>query len=221
MGNHSALILLVIYIIIKTDLWNMNKYYKYKNGPGVTLIELVFVLAIFSIIIAITVSIFISIIQQQKKILVEQELLNQINYVVEYIGRQSRMAILDTTGSCLGNSFMTYNYLLTHYDASTSFYQGIKFISDDNNCYEFFIDTDGILKEIKNASTSQNILSDKFKIKYARFIINGDKTLQGAPQNNSVQPRITFLLNIQIQTSAGLKEEIFQTTISQRYLKQF
>lgn len=186
------------------------------DQKGATLIELTVVLAVFFIIISATIGIFISIIQQQKKILSEQELLNQVNYAMENISRQSRTAVADSTGSCLGSSFINYYYLLTHYDSGAGFYNGIKFISYDNNCHEFFLDTDGVLKEIKNAGSPQNILSDKFEIKYARFIINGDKSLQGASQNSPISPRITFSLDIQMQELAGQKEEVFQTTIARR-----
>lgn len=199
----------------------MKKHYRNRYNSGVTLLELVFVLAVFSIIIIVMVSIFVSIIQQQKRTLGEQEMLNQISYIMEYIGRQGRMAILGSTGGCLGGSFVNHYYALTHYNVSTGFYQGLKFISSDNNCYEFFLDTDGALKEIKNGGAAQNIVSSTVGIAYARFVINGDKTLQGAIQNNAAQPRITFSFLLRMQRPEGQKEEIFQTTISQRNLKQF
>ena len=195
--------------------------FSFKKGEGFTLIELVIVLAIFFIIVSVTVSIFVSVTGQQKKILTEQELLNQVNYIVEYMSRQGRMAKLDSSGSCLGNSFINYYYRLTRYEAMSGFYQGIKFISSDNNCYEFFLGTDGVLKEIKNGAPAQILLSNKFKVNYARFIINGNKTLQGAMQNNLIQPRITMSLNVKLQISPLEREKIFQTTISQRNLNQF
>lgn len=188
----------------------------FKENKGVTLIELVVVLAVFMLIIGVTVSIFISIIQRQKSILGEQELLNQMSYVIEYMSRPIRTAQKDTTGSCLPSS--GYIYFLTHYDSVAGSYGGIKFITKDNVCQEFFLTDNGILKEIKNGQAPQNILSGKFKIKYVRFIINGNKSLNSASQINSVQPRITMALDIQTQTSLGQREKIIQTTTSNENL---
>lgn len=184
----------------------------FMKQKGVTLIELVVVLAVFMLIMGVTISIFISILQRQKSILGEQELLNQMSYAIEYMSRPIRTAQKDTTGSCLPSS--GYIYFLTHYDSVAGSYGGIKFITKDNVCQEFFLTDNGILKEIKNGQASQNILSRKFKIKYVRFIINGNKSLKIASQNDSVQPRITMVLDVQTPTDSGQQEKIIQTTIS-------
>jgi len=197
---------------------NQKSKIKNQKSGGVTLIELVVVLAIFMIVMVITVSIFISMAERQKNILEEQEILNQTSYVAEYMSRTIRTAKIDEVGKCLSNNFIGYNYLLTHYNLSEGFYQGIEFISGDDVCLEFFLDSDGVLKEVKNKNTPQSILSSKFTIKYLRFIINGDKTLQGTSKNDLVQPRITMILDIITQETGGQKERIFQTTVSQRNL---
>lgn len=193
-----------------------NKKIKNQKSSGVTIIELIVVLAIFLIIMSATVSIFLSIIQHQKRILIDQESLNQISYATEYISRSIRDSVVDETGSCIESSGNIY--LLTHYNSLDGFYEGIKFISKDNTCQEFFLDIDGILKEVKDSQPWQNIISSKFNIKYVRFILNGDKTLSSASENNTIQPRVTMVLNIEIQTDSGLQEKIIQTTISNRNL---
>jgi len=192
----------------------MNNTRKKRDvlSRGVTLVELIVVLAVFVFIILVTVSIFTSIIRDQRGILTEQELLNQTSYVTEYMSRTIRAAIKDTTGNCLSSSGDIY--LLTYYDLASGFYNGIKFITENNICQEFFLDTDGVLKEMKNGGSSQNILSDKFEIKYVRFIINGDKSLDVASESDSIQPRVTFAINVKVQTPLGQKEKITQTTAS-------
>ena len=196
-----------------------SKYF--FNSSGVTIIELIVTLTVFFIILSVVFTIFISVTREQKSILGNQEFLNQINYVAESISRQAKFVIADSTGSCLGINFINYYYLLTSYDSQSGFYQGIKFIANDNNCYEFFLDSDGIFKQKQNNGSVQNIFSDKFKIKYVRFIINGDKTIQGFSQGDLLRPRITFSLNIETQTSLGQKEKIFQTTILRRDSEEF
>jgi len=181
---------------------NQKSKIKNQKSTGVTLIELVVVLAIFMITISVTLSIFLSTIKQQKGILTEQELLNQTSYITEYMSRTMRAAIKDTIGSCIVNPMPGKGiYTLTHYDSMTGFYNGIKFLTENNICQEFFRDTDGFIKEIKNGQTPQKILSSKFNVKYLRFIINGNKNINIAFDQDSKQPRITFVLDITTQLS--------------------
>ncbi len=190
---------------------------------GFSVIELVFVLAIFLIIVGVTVDIFISMVQHQRRILAEQELLNQTSYVMEYMSKALRMAVKDTTGSCLG--IIGFNdktpvYSLTHCPIDPlKACNGVKFInqSDNNACEEFFL-LGGKLQQIKNNSPAQNILSDKFKIKYARFVVDGNQTLRFAAYGDLVQPIITILLDIQNPSVLNQQEKIIQTTVSQRNL---
>lgn len=194
-----------------------------KNQEGFTLMEIVVVLALFLIITGVTIDLFVSIVQQQKRVLSEQELLNQTSYITEYISRALKMAIKDPSGSCLGQTGNVY--VLTHCPNGTfEACNGVKFInaSDSNACEEIFLDTTNptipVLKEIKNGASAQNILSDKFNVQYARFVINGDKTLHLATDTNTVQPRITLLFDVRIQSSGIWHEKIIQTTASSRNL---
>ena len=200
---------------------NNKEKSKREIKSGFTIIELIIVLAVFFVVIGGAVGIFISMIQQQRKVLSEQELLNQTTYIEEYMSRLIRAVAIDPTGSCLGSNgvnYPGYYYLLTHYDSALGFYQGIKFISNANVCEEFFLDTDGVLKEIKDSGMPQNILSSRFTIDHARFVINGDKNLIGASNNDLIQPRVTILLDIQNQIDGAQQEKIIQTTVSQRKL---
>ncbi len=191
-----------------------------KNG--FTIIELVVVLALFMLIISVTVSIFVSIVQHQKKILGQQELLSQVSYVEEYMSRAIRSAVKDSGGDCLFDnetSYPGYIYLLTRYNSESSMYEGIKFISKDNICQEFLLDSeDNLMKEIKDGGTPSNLLSSRFEIGYVRFIINGDKTVYGASETDAIQPRISMTLQIKAHPLLNLKDQLFQTTISQRNL---
>lgn len=210
-----------------------------KKNKGFTLIELIVVMAVFLIIIATAVGIFISIVQHQRRIMSEQELLNQISYVVEYMSKALRMAKKDEIGTCLideqGNT--GYIYLLTKPDTSSGFYRGVKFInqSDNDACQEFFIeyidDTKPelgfALKEIKKYSSADPddsiaLTSDKVKINSIKFGINGSEGgiwggVAGASENDDSQPRITISLDVQIKGDNQPVKKI-QTTVSQRNL---
>ncbi len=189
---------------------------------GFTIIELVVVLAVFLIIIGVVADIFISMVASERRILAEQELLNQTSFAIEYMSKAIRMATKDTSGNCLGQ--IGYIYLLTHCDVD-NICHGIKFINQTsgNTCQEFFLDstTDPekpTLKEIKGNGTAKNILSDSFEIKYGKFIINGDDTLGFALSEDLIQPRVTVLLDVKTQLVGRQQEKIIQTTVSQRNL---
>ena len=210
-------LLIVNYFRQRRNWLNVKCQMSNVGERGFSLLELVIVLAIFMVAITTAVSIFASIVSQQRRILDEEELLSQASYALEYMSRAIRAAVKDDTGSCLGDSNIGYNYVLTNYDSASGFYEGIKFInqSNSNACQEFFIDLDGALKEIKNAGSAQSILSNAYNIKYGRFILN--KNVQGSSPDDLVQPRVTILLNIQTKAQ-NPQEKIIQTTISQRNL---
>lgn len=196
---------------------------------GYSLIELVVVLAIFSVLAGVTVDIFISIVKNQKRILEEQELLDQTSYAMQYMSNALRAAAKDTSGSCLNAPGDIYE--LTHCPVSCTTPQpcpcnGIKFINslDSNVCDEIFLDTsvsitNPPLRESKDYASPLNLLSSKLKLKYGSFVINGDKTLHVASFSDLVQPRVTMLLDV--LTALNQSEKIFQTTVSQRNFNGF
>ncbi|OGZ66398.1 MAG: hypothetical protein A3C50_02660 [Candidatus Staskawiczbacteria bacterium RIFCSPHIGHO2_02_FULL_43_16] len=191
----------------------------YNSSKGFTLLELVVVLGLFMLIMGVTVSMFISIIQHQKRILSQQEMLNQASYVQEYIARSLRTAAVDTAGTCLVQdavAYKGYTYLLTRFDAPTGFFQGIQFISGEGVCQEFFLDSDGTFKETKNGGAPQNLISGKFKLQHARFVINGNKNTWATLVGGAVWPRVTLSLAIKDSSYEKSREIVIQTTISKR-----
>ena len=193
-----------------------------QNSGGFTLVELVVVLALFMLIISATVSIFITVVQHQKRILSQQEMLNQVSYAKEYMSRSMRSAVRDYAGNCLNDGQSTHPgsvYLLTHYNAIAGLYQGIKYITKDNVCQEFFLDTDdGTLKEKQDALEALSITSDAFTINSLAFIINGDASLALASSTDGRQPRVSILLRVKALPFLSLQDQVFQTTVSQRNL---
>ena len=184
-----------------------------KLFKGFTLIELVVVMAVFLFIIGAAIGILLSIFQNQKRVLAEQQYVNQISYVEEYMSKALRMANTDTTGSCLGSNNVGYIYLL---DArgDVNLYKGIKFInaSDNNACEEFYFNS-GIIYEQKGSNSAVALTSADLQFDTSnpiRFSINGkdgsiigqgcinnSKTC-GATNADSIQPRVTITMNILI-----------------------
>jgi type II secretory pathway pseudopilin PulG len=186
-----------------------------KLSKGFTLIELIVVMAVFIFVITASISIFLSIIQSQRKVLVKQQVFNQISYIEEYVSKALRMAKTDLDGGCLGEANKGYVYLLTGPDAVSGLYTGIKFINqtDNNACQEFFLDYTNpdqpILKERKNGSNAVALSSNNLHINYISFGINEtDGSIASSPKPNDIfagasnieriQPRVTMLMSFAI-----------------------
>ncbi len=206
----------------------MHKDFRFiKSKLGFTLIELLVSISVLVIVSGISVSIFISVIQGQKKIFSDQEAYGQLGYVLEYIGKPLRMAGKDISnaGDCL--EAPGRNYLLTRYNEDLGFYTGIKFInqSDNNSCQEFYLDVDelnnlGTIKAIKDGQDPISLTSDKIDIESLGFIINGNienVILNYSSEDDEIQPRVTILIRALLVSNPNDIIKL-QTTISQRNL---
>jgi len=213
---------------------------KNKFLTGFTIIELVVVMAVFLFIIGAAISIFISIIQHQKRVLAEQELIDQLSYGLEHMSkalRTARAAVTPSDIKCMGEDNAGYIYLLRHYDKATSLYKGIRFINQsdvdpDGNpiCEEFFFDeSSGKIKEIKNDKEATDLTSSKLEIEYVKFAINGsDGTSTGCPNEEQCgaakqdpepnQPRVTIIIKAKTALDGQEPMRTFQTTVSERNL---
>jgi len=198
-----------------------------KTFKGFTLIELIVVMAVFLFIIGAAIGIFISIVQNQKRVLSETQLLNQISYVEEYMSKALRMA-KTAEDSCI---LPGYVYLLTQYDTNLQAFRGIRFLNPSYTptvCQEFFLDGSGtasnpyVLKEIKNGGASVALTPTNLQFDTAkpiRFAINGSDGSASIPGSSSCsissqcgasnaddfQPRVTILLNVAIPGASNGK----------------
>jgi len=176
---------------------------KINQKKGFTLVELLVAMAVFSIIGAVIVGIFVSGIQAQKKALVAQELSSQVSYVIEYMGRAIRMAQKDSDGTCVSADHNYYTIL----DGTS-----IKFKNYEGVCQKFYSDGNGNLKEDKGigaliitSSLTSGITVNSFKVSIA-----GD----GIELVTQKQSRVTISLGV---SKTGVSAKV-QTAISQRNL---
>jgi prepilin-type N-terminal cleavage/methylation domain-containing protein len=174
------------------------------RGKGLTIIEMLVAVTMFSIAVGAISGIFISGIRTQRRVLATQELLDQTSYVLEYMGRALRMAKKDLTGTCItttGN-----NYELTA--------EGITFIdhTEDSNCTEFILDGVQIKKRI--GVDTWDLTSSALQVNFLRF------NLSGEPQTDNLQPIVTIFLDVSgRETGFGGRPRIqIQTSVSQRNL---
>ena len=114
---------------------------------GFTIVELLVSVLIFSMVTLIAVGIFTFTLRFQKQSLAEQDIIGQVSYTMEYLGRAVRMARKDPSGACLTGSGPNFNY------ETNPNSDRIRFLNYRNICQEFFLD--GVqLKERKSSDSS-------------------------------------------------------------------
>jgi len=171
-----------------------------------TLIELLVVIGLISLVSGSVIGVYLGGIRTQRKILETQEVLSEINYALEYMGRAIRMAKKDdiliggNPANCCVASKVNYCQTST---------EGILFRNSRNECQKFYLSENAIWEEIGGTSTLPLTSTSSMKITSLKFNITG------APQGDGLQPRVTIF--IEAETKGGKKIR-FQTTISQRDL---
>jgi prepilin-type N-terminal cleavage/methylation domain-containing protein len=185
------------------------------NKKGVTLIEILVAVALFSITVGAILGLFISGIQTQRRILVTRELLDQTSYVLEYMGRYLRMAKKDLTGKCLGTAGTNYKIF---YDVLNN-PSIIRFLNYQGFCQQFRLEGNEIKVLQSSDATEANLVpvapltSASLRINSLKFYLSGD-----AP-GDILQPMVTIFLEIQGGGIAATQPKIqIQTSISQRNL---
>ena len=185
-----------------------------NNKKGFTLVEILVVLAIFSIMLTAITSLFISGIKVQQNSIAQEQLIDQVNYAVDYMGRAIMMAKKDKDNSCQTKDD---NYSP---NSGPSTYLGfVNQIDGASKCVVFWLDNGRIYKEnVKSADRSVAsglpLTSDNIKITTLRFYITGDAG------NSGVQPKVTILIEAESKSGSPVQKIKVQTTISSRDLNK-
>ena len=179
---------------------------------GFTLVELLVAVAVFSIIGGIASEVLVSGLRAQRKSLAYQELLDESSYLMEYMSRSLRMAKKDLSGTCLTTAGPKYNY------ETNGSRDRIRFLNYQNICQEFFLDgnqlkeresTDDTADNPQFVQTSSPLTSGNLQVNLFQI----DPFYGGWSQDDNLQPKVTFSLEIQGKEQAKIK---IQTTVSQR-----
>lgn len=175
---------------------------------GFSLTELLVSMGIFILVFEVIIGILIFNIQMQRRLLIEQEMVSELSFTLEYISRALRLAIKeDGSFNCLP---MNANY--SYFGAGSS---GIQFINhlQGDDCQRFFLE-DGILKYSKGVGSAGG---KTFPLTSPGFVITALKfQLLGQTSGDNFQPRATIVLRA--AHSELPMPIILQTTVSQRRL---
>lgn len=169
---------------------------------GFTLIELLVSFTIFSLVFGAGMNLLFSGIAHQRRGLAVQELLTQTSFFTEHANRALRQARREEGSGCL--SARGLNYEITRGS------NGIKFLNQEYQCQEFFLQEGRIVEGINGREaylTSNDMEITAFRV-----------ALVGQSGDDDLQPRVTFALAAKVE---GAKPEEradiqLQTTVSQR-----
>lgn len=185
---------------------------KQNHSAGFTLVELLVVIATFVVITITAVDLFVLMISHQRRILAEQELLNQTSYVTEYMSRALRMATKATDTACISTIGKNYEITTTG--------MGIKFINASNIdslgkpiCQEFRLEG-GRIQEIKNSGVAVPLTSGTIEIQKFNIKLYGDTA------GDKEQPRVAIAIDVKRQTKDFQLDKQMQVTVSQRNLDE-
>ena len=182
------------------------KAYNLKPNYGFTLLETTIAMGIFAVVISVTLGAFILSIQTQRVVLAEKAVSENINFALEFMSRQIRVARRDGAGVCIS--------LDDTLEVSGS---QISFINGANDCVRFFLSGNTIVYENITTGSGTIPLTDSSVIR----IVGLSFFIQGERSGDSGQPRATIVLRAsgagQSLEAQGVTFNI-QTTVSTRAL---
>jgi len=173
-----------------------------NKQQGVTLLEIMIAISVFSILIVAAIGLFSSLIKNQKELLDRAYVLNTLSYSTEYMAKSLRMAQKDIVGNCIGKN---ENFVLQGE-------AGIKFLNYNNECQEFWLEGGGI--KVRKLNFTHNLTPSNINVEGLSFVLLGES------QADYSQPKVSFAIKARPATSTAPLFFI-QTTVSQRILDVF
>jgi len=96
-----------------------NKNYKYSINKGFTLLEMIFALGLFSLVITMVMGVFVKSSQIQRKVIELHTVQREGSYMIEMMSREMRTATaIDETQACNND----YNIKFTNYEGNPTEY---------------------------------------------------------------------------------------------------
>ncbi|MDD4358479.1 MAG: prepilin-type N-terminal cleavage/methylation domain-containing protein [Candidatus Pacebacteria bacterium] len=186
------------------------------NNKGFTLIEALVSISIF-IAISVTLAQVITVsIQNQIKVISEQNMFDQAVFALDQMEKELRMAKKDTDGICVvpGTNYGRNN------SSSTIKFKIYDQASADYRCREFSLnDNSNSVRQRTSTNSSPLIWGDYIDLTSSSVYVQSlSFTVNGDNDSDNEQPKVTINLKMKsgvIDDSEGVE---LQTTISQRRL---
>lgn len=185
---------------------------KFNNEKGISLIELVTAVAIFSLVMITVSGTFINAMKAQKTIIAKQSVAGNARYVMEFIAKEIKMAEVDALNLDLTFNDGAGNKL----NAGNSPSSIVSFISFSGDKIKYSLSGGKILRSnittLSIADDNQPISSDEVSITDLKFTVN-DWNLTDGP--GAAAPLITILIKAKSVSEAAETIDL-QTSVSPR-----
>lgn len=183
----------------------MNKIFfkKYSNEKGISLIELVVAVSVFSLVVLAATGIFINSMKAQRIILAKQNVAENMRYTMEYMIKEIRMAKINPTAT------LTFERTAgIQLDDSNSPSDTIRFINSNNAEITYSLIGDAIKRD-DGSGTFQPVSSDEVRITGLSYTLNNWNLANGPA------PLITILIKAEALNGVGGTMEL-QTSVAPR-----
>jgi len=173
-----------------------------QNNLGVTLLEMLVAVALFSVTILSATQIFKMVIEGQRNAIAAQNVQESMRYAFETMAKEIRMAQKDD-GSCAAAGHV-YS---TNVDNSELY-----FINYHGDCVAYYLEYDGDIPRLKvdRGLASAFVTPDEIKVSNLEFIVDDNVS--------AIQSIVTIKMDIEAVGKEMHKQTMkIQTTISSRY----
>ena len=163
---------------------------KHNKESGLTLIELIVAVGIFGLVVVMSISICISVLLSQRRIIALRNVEDNVRFALESMAREIRT----------GKNFSKNNDLLSFTNA-----KGESIIYGLNN---------GVIEKSSDGGSSYfSVTGSEANVNYLDFY------LMGQAPGDGLEPRITITIGITSQIGNQSVNLKVQTTISERFLQ--
>jgi prepilin-type N-terminal cleavage/methylation domain-containing protein len=191
---------------------------KFKQARGVSLVELIVAIAIFSFLILVSAQIFKMVVDGQRNAVSAQNIQENIRYAMEKMSKEIRMAQisnLPANQECvsifLPSATAVYKVFNTTNGGAT-----IYFKNKDNNCVAYYLENNRLKVTVGLGASSITDFVTPSKIEVSNLKFNVTDDLIGA--FHSIQPYVTMVMDIKAVGLPMHEQRMkIQMTISSRY----
>ncbi|MBU4338755.1 prepilin-type N-terminal cleavage/methylation domain-containing protein [Patescibacteria group bacterium] len=183
---------------------------KIQNEKGISLVELVVAVSIFSLVMIAATGIFINAMKAQKAIIAKQNVANNMRYIMEFMTKELRMARVNNTDPTLTFNDGDENDDGTFLTVKNGNFSRISFENGFGNTvlYKFDSANEKILRK-EGAVAEQTVSSNEISITGLNFKINNWNLTAGSA------PLITIFMTAEAKNGVGGEIDV-QTSVSPR-----
>jgi len=181
-----------------------------KNKSGTSLIEIMFAVSIFVILIGLTLSIFKSTVESQKSAIAAQNTQESMRFLFEIMSKEIRSAKIMDSG-CDGFFTILSDKKIYYINGGVLYFK-----NKDDECVAYYVDAnDDFAIERDNGVGALPVTPNDIKVTDLDFFV-ADNDI-GVLPDAKIQPRVTIKIEVEANSSGAHKQHmIMQTTVSSR-----